>query len=276
MLDVHVICLESAYLTRGKVTMAYLEKELDKSLYSNLVKVTAVTPKDFVLEEVVDTKQFAIITKKLPRIVHADLDKAEQVGCALSHIGIWQTCAQSKQPVVVVEDDVRPSNISKRIRDALVFKDADLVLLACNSFAHKFTNKVSKFTGTGAYYLTPRGATTLLKGALPVSMHIDHYMTTCIDAYDLDVYSIEHANDQAKTKLGSTLGHGANMMAIVVPRLEITIGLLAFTLALVILLGTRGLLLLKKRLNTQATNYQTSSTSTNKKPKSKVAKIVKS
>ncbi len=273
MLDVHVICLESAYFTRGKMTMTYLEKKLDKSLYRNLVKVTAVTPNDFVLEEVVDTKQFAIITKKLPRVVHADLDKAEQVGCALSHIGIWQTCAKTKQPVVVLEDDVRPSNISGRIRDALAFKDADLVLLACNSYS-KANSKVSMFVGAGAYYLTPRGATTMLKGALPVSMHIDHYMATCIDAYDLDVYSIEHANDQAKTKLGSTLGHGANMMAIVVPRLEITIGLLAFTLALVILLGTFGLLLLKKRLNTQPTNYQTSSTNTNKTPKSKVAKIV--
>ena len=251
MLDVHVICLESAYHIRGKKTMLFLEEQLDKTLYDKLVKVKAVTPKDFVLEDSTDTKQFSIITKKLPRVVHADMDKPEQVGCALSHIGVWKTCAETNRPVVVVEDDVRPSNISERIRQALTFKDGHLVLLACNSYSHNNQHKVSKFTGTGAYYLTPQGATILLKGATPVSMHVDHYMTACIDAYDLRVFSVDHANDQADTKNGSTLGHGANVMAIVVPRLEITIGLLAFVLVLVIVLGTVGLVLLKRKLATK-------------------------
>ena len=251
MLNVHVICLESAYNKRGKKTMSFIEAQLDKSLYKELIKVKAVTPKDFVLEDTVDTKQLSIITKKLPRVVHADLDKPEQVGCAVSHIGVWKTCAATNRPVVVVEDDVRPSNISERIRQALTFKDAHLVLLACNSYSHNKQHKVSQFTGTGAYYLTPQGANILLKGATPVSMHIDHYMTACIDAYDLQVFSVDHANDQADTKNGSTLGHGANMMAIVVPRLETTIGILAFVLALVIILGTVGIVLLKKRLAQQ-------------------------
>lgn len=234
--------------------MSFLEAQLDKSLYEELIKVKAVTPKDFVLEDTVDTKQFAIITKKLPRVVHADLGKPEQVGCAVSHISVWKTCAETNRPVVVVEDDVRPSNISKRIRQALTFKDAHLVLLACNSCSRNNQRKVSQFTGTGAYYLTPQGAAMLLKGATPVSMHIDHYMSTCIDAYDLRVFCVDRANDQADTKNGSTLGHGENMMAIVVPRLEITIGLLAFVLVLVIILGTVGLVLLKQKLATKAPN----------------------
>jgi GR25 family glycosyltransferase involved in LPS biosynthesis len=273
--DVHVICLESAFATRGKQTLAFVEAHLDKHLYNQLIQSKAITPSDFRLEDVVDTTQYVIVSGKQPRVTHADLDNTRQVACALSHVSIWRICVESQRPVVVFEDDVRPNNISQRLRQAQSF-DSDVVLLSC-AFSKKdsLTHKVASFTGAGCYYLTPQGASVLLKGAHPISMHIDHYMSTCIDAYDLRVFGVQNNNDQTKTQRGTTLAHG-NVMAIVVPRLEIINNLLASTLALVILLGTLGLLLLKKRLNTQTTNYQTSSTSTNEKPTPKVAKNVKS
>lgn len=236
--DVHVICLDSVFETRGKLTLAFIQANLSKSFYNTLIASKAVTPSDFVLEGVVDVSQLSIISGKTPRVTHADLQNSRQVACALSHINVWHTCIETQRPVLVFEDDVRPKRLSVRLEQARMLVDADLVLLACTySSKNSTTKQVYNFGGAGCYYLTPQGATTLLKGALPISMHIDHYMSTCIDAYGLRVFGIENNIDQTETESGSTLGHSRNMTTIVVPRLEILVTTLSIVLFVLILVG---------------------------------------
>jgi GR25 family glycosyltransferase involved in LPS biosynthesis len=230
--NVYFICLETKFLSRGKPTMEFFEAHVDNTLYKNLVRFNAVTPNEFDVEVKASTQQVAIIKGRKERVVHADMSSKAQVACALSHITLWKLCADTNQPIVIIEDDVMHSNMSRRLKEAYTMT-GDVVLLCCASNdSDKLTKKVKSFVATGAYYLTPNGAKTLLKHALPVSMHVDYYMSTCIAAYDLRVLSVANSDDQwdmPSSKL-STLEHTKTLFDIQVPRLELVVLMLAIIL----------------------------------------------
>ena len=236
--DIHVICLESKFTERGAVTLAFLASNIDKHLYRTLNKFTAVTPSDFVVEDKASVRQLTIIKGRKGRIEHADMSSRAQVACALSHMALWKLCADTNQPIVVVEDDVRPRNMSERLKQASGLK-GDVVLLSCaNLVRNDQTKHVSSFSGTGSYLITPRGARTLLKHAHPVSMHVDYYMSTCIAAYNLNVMAVDNARgqwDMPSSKL-STLEHTKFVFDIQVPCLELVSLMLSLVLALCVLI----------------------------------------
>ena len=234
--DIHVICLGSAWLLRGAKTMAFLEREIPADMYGSIVRFDAVTPADFVIKDVVSTSQLVIIRGKASRVTHKDMSTPQQVGCFMSHRALWQVCADSDQPIIVAEDDSRPNNVARRINKACEHhlqqptESAPLVVLlqhhpcSATSFAAKSTGckPVKSFAGAAMYYLNPAAARLLLAHSPLAEMHVDHYMSTCIAAYDLAVYSVPGAADQ--TMFGaSTLAH-SSLWSIITERQELVMG----------------------------------------------------
>ena len=215
--DVAVICLASAWARRGAHTMAYLERELPLDQVGAIMRFNAVVPADFDVSEVASAAQVAIIRGRAPRLSHADMSKPQQVGCYMSHKALWQVCADSGRPLIVVEDDVRPSRLadrvtSARLRHSMYAADAALVvLMQCCGLASAVhvgpCTPVQQFVGAGMYYVTPAAARLLLRHSCVATMHVDWYMSTCIRAYDLPVFAVPGAGDQFS--LDSTLAHSA-------------------------------------------------------------------
>ena len=249
MLDIHIICLESLFDSRGKQTLDFVRSSVDKSLYNKLSVFKAVTPKDFVLEDVVATSQIPIIRQRRRRVTHSDLSKASQVACALSHIALWEVCQAQNRPLVIMEDDVCPPNLSERIKSATkVAAHITLISSATQTWDAGRTH-ITSFTGTGAYYLTPQGARLLLKHARPISMHVDRYIPTCIKAYNLTVFAVEGSSDQLLLEnTQSTLGHSTSEFDIYVPCLQIIVVILSVLIAFFIVAYMSAFLLTLKFL----------------------------
>ena len=226
--DLYVICLANSFASRGAATLAFLHREIPADQRGSIVRFNAVTPADFVLQDVASASQVAIIRGKAPRVTHNDMSDSKQVACYLSHKALWQVCADSGKPIVVVEDDARPSNMAGRIQQALSAHselanaasqrgepEVPLVVLLQNGSTSFLTNHdvgsafaVKYFTGTSAYYVTPSAARLLFTRSPLAEMHVDRFMPTCIAAYDLAVYAVPGSADQSTAD--STLMHSSD------------------------------------------------------------------
>ena len=132
------------------------------------------------------------------------------VGCALSHLQLWEKCIELNKPIIVMEDDVIVSNNFKKHLNNLVSnmlpKDFDIVQLSYNfdsvlsynntvyeqchcTFGKKkmtqtdisnFVNskinttiaKLNNCFGTSAYILSPKGAKILKEKCFPLCNRI--------------------------------------------------------------------------------------------------------
>ena len=263
--NVYVICLESRQQDRGDPTCAHYAQS---PAVGRVFAFPAVTPEDFVLDEV--THPFARATihpsafdKDGPRVAERErrsremtiqLSHETQVGCALSHISLWNLCKDTDKPLIIAEDDSRPGHLDRRLsflESDPVVDEADLVVLQCASYPFSADapgtdggsalHRVRDYWGANAYYLKPSGTEKLLQNALPITMHIDCYMAYCITGADLKVFSVPDANDQS-VFLPSTLMHNS-VWGVRVVRLQIYVvvlgALLVITLAVVMWLACR-------------------------------------
>ena len=112
-----------------------------------------------------------------------------EIGCILSHIGIWRTVATGQdREVMVIEDDmlISPdlpalvSSLDWIPEDAAVVNLAwdmatpiDLTALTPGRSICRFDREVMR---TGSYILRPRGALELLRNAFPIRMPVDSLM----------------------------------------------------------------------------------------------------
>lgn len=100
-----------------------------------------------------------------------------QVGCALSHISVWQEVAQQRRATIVVEDDCHPLVASPTLITRHC--DADFVsLMQRGGRAGMLRDQLKRFWGCQAYYVTPEGANLLLRHAFPLDMHIDRLIAS--------------------------------------------------------------------------------------------------
>jgi len=131
------------------------------------------------------TKRNIIANK---RRSHEELDSAGGVGCALSHIALWQWVADNDQDAVLVfEDDaVVPPDFIERANECIqrstILKDPkkwDMWLLGGKwEDLRKIPGengvaRIDAFVLFQAYVLTKRCAKKLLKEAFPIHCHID-------------------------------------------------------------------------------------------------------
>ena len=104
------------------------------------------------------------------------MTNAAQIGCALSHIAVWQEVARGTS-AIVVEDDCRPtvSSPTRITREC----NADFVsLMQRGGKAGLLRDRLSEFWGTQAYFVTPVGARLLLRHAFPLDMHVDRFIAS--------------------------------------------------------------------------------------------------
>jgi GR25 family glycosyltransferase involved in LPS biosynthesis len=161
--------------------------------------------------------------KTKTRRSHEELDSIGGVGCALSHIAVWQWMVDHNQDMCLVfEDDcVVPADFKERangiINRSLVQrpKQWDIWLLGgvwddMTPIPGESLVRVGSFVLFHAYVLTLSAAKQLLKHAYPIHCHID--MWTSIHAYLTDMRLIGskelilQQNPKAKTDIQSDEG----------------------------------------------------------------------
>jgi GR25 family glycosyltransferase involved in LPS biosynthesis len=138
--------------------------------------------------------------KTKTRRSHEELDSVGGVGCALSHIAVWQWMVDHNQEMCIIfEDDaVVPADFKEKanqiIKDSMVLKNPkqwDIWLLGGKwEDMSRIPNetkvvRVGAFVLFHAYVLTLDAAKQLLKNAYPIHCHID--MWTSIHAYLTDM-----------------------------------------------------------------------------------------
>jgi glycosyl transferase family 25 len=145
--------------------------------------------------DVATDKRILVTTKrnilKKQRRSHEELDSKGGVGCALSHIGIWQQMVQRQIPLLlVIEDDAKiPNDFVEKV-NAIIAKSPTLQNTSGWDYwalATKIRKQnpierdpvafdLESFVGSIAYVITLQGATKLLENVFPIHCHIDMYM----------------------------------------------------------------------------------------------------
>jgi GR25 family glycosyltransferase involved in LPS biosynthesis len=169
----------------------------------NLRRFDAVDGKKISL--VNDTRINAFTKKNIltgKRRSHYELDSIGGVGCALSHIGVWKEFLDSgASHILVFEDDaiVYPGFVNK-VNNALKSLeerklDFDLIVL---TRAFRARNKIQSalhdlseadaFVLAHCYILTRKAAQIFHEEALPISGHIDLYMSAQIQNRDMKLF----------------------------------------------------------------------------------------
>jgi glycosyl transferase family 25 len=151
---------------------------------------------------------------------HEELDSAGGVGCALSHIAIWQWMVDNNKEVCIIfEDDaIIPPNFTERvnkcINESALLKDPtkwDLWLLGGNW--DKLTQipgeskvaRVEAFYSFYAYVMTLHGAKRLLRDVFPIEGHIDLWTSIYNYVHDFRIIcslnlNLKH-NSKVKTEI---------------------------------------------------------------------------
>jgi GR25 family glycosyltransferase involved in LPS biosynthesis len=164
-----------------------------------------------------------ILTKS--RRSHEELDSIGGVGCALSHIAVWQWLADSDHEMVLVfEDDaVVPPNFIARanqcIKESAILKDPkkwDLWLLGgiwddlTKIPGEEVTFRIGSYVLFHAYILTKRAARILLKDVYPIHSHIDIWVSIYSYLNDVRIVGCKklmlRQNDKVKTDIQSDKG----------------------------------------------------------------------
>jgi len=140
------------------------------------------------------------------RRTHEELDTAGGIGCALSHIGVWEWAVQNQSPVtLVMEDDavVPPDFVSRTNRildsnpdniqntkswDLLLFTDGSRV---CSpSASSSVIEHCDAFVGLQTYVITLDCARKFLEEAYMLHMHIDLWMAVFKSVHGLRILRI--------------------------------------------------------------------------------------
>lgn len=156
---------------------------------------------------------------------HEELDSVGGVGCALSHIAVWQWMVDNNQEVCVVfEDDaiVSPNFIETAnncIQDSVILKDPkkwDMWLLGGKwDTLTKIPEepkavRVGEFVLFHAYVMTLHGAKRLLKDVYPIHSHIDLWVSIYSYVYDFRIVGCTdlnvRQNQKVKTDIQSEKG----------------------------------------------------------------------
>jgi GR25 family glycosyltransferase involved in LPS biosynthesis len=146
-----------------------------------------------------------------------ELDSAGGVGCALSHIAVWQWMIDNSQPLcLIMEDDaVVPDNFRDRvntcIRNSLILQNPgkwsawimggtweDLSQIP-GEFNADGIVRIGAFVCFHAYIMTLPMATRLVRDSLPIQGHIDNWMSVYAYMNDLTLVGskkIKLAQDQ--------------------------------------------------------------------------------
>lgn len=153
--------------------------------------------------------------------------KPGALGCALSHIKIWELFLETKQPFALVcEDDIIiKSGFSKRLTNYVnnLPRDFDISILTNNRNTHKNkfnkSDKINKLVkrgypeyGTVSYLISRTGAKKLLKITKPINNPIDDMILRAIERRQIISYKpitpIVDINYSIPSSIGYDIGKG--------------------------------------------------------------------
>lgn len=199
--DVHSFVIN---LDRRPDRWEQVQAQPDAHRIPNLSRFSAVDGKTLNLQTDSRVSTYARhnITYSLRRS-HDMLDSIGGVGCALSHVSLWEKLAKSDAPVILIlEDDIAlPSGTWARVEK--VFETSPFLrntenwdiwsIGNLNCLPTRGHNEIPRdgnpsrnesewiqcreFVGLQAYFITRRGAMKLLKEAYPIQQHIDWFIS---------------------------------------------------------------------------------------------------
>ena len=117
-----------------------------------------------------------------------------EVGCYLSHLGVWKDMIKNNyNNVIVLEDDVFSNMTSQQINKNLDYLPLDYDVAHLGWFSRYEGNYLKKSTnwvvpidnnerfsmiyGTYSYMLSNKGAKELIANAIPINMQVDSYIS---------------------------------------------------------------------------------------------------
>ena len=144
------------------------------------------------LDANVSTRAHAVLEGAIDTLNTSDLPSWGAVGCALSHVALWERLVSSGEPYMAIfEDDAvikRDVDVQALAQHA-VHLGCDVLLLGwrlpidtwfrprLRSVDEEFKELVApRFYETHAYIITNKGARALLAEVRPIEMQIDAYM----------------------------------------------------------------------------------------------------
>jgi glycosyl transferase family 25 len=174
-------------------------------------------------------ERIALCTKRnilsKTRRSHEELDSVGGVGCALSHIAVWQWMVDNNQEVCVIfEDDaVVPDNFIKKanecIKQSTILSDPkkwDMWLLGgkwdtlTQIPGETKSFRIGQFVLFHAYVMTLHGAKRLLKHVYPIHSHIDLWVSIFAYVHDFRIVGCQdlilQQNQKVKTDIQSEKG----------------------------------------------------------------------
>lgn len=214
-----------------------LDRKNERRALNTYAKVHSMGFTDITFVDAVDGRKINDISSlttlraqyelKNGRYVHEAISCKGAIGCYLSHIEVWKKCVKLNRTIVVFEDDFVPidpsgdSNPSetllRSIHDA-IDKDYDILRFAYYTFdggsdsgsgtveITPYLSTIKNVHGTGAYFITPRGAKKLLSRALPINTHVDHYISMVANLGHVREYFTPYSLHQESGE-ESTLSH---------------------------------------------------------------------
>jgi GR25 family glycosyltransferase involved in LPS biosynthesis len=143
--------------------------------------------------------------KRCYRRSHYEIATLGAVGCSLSHIDVWKKFLRSGAKLCyVIEDDAILTESAldtiNKLMPSLPNKWGVWLLGSYHPnkvyqpIEKKPWNRIYGFTASHSYIITREAAKVFLKEALPIEMHIDHFMCTVSIVRDIPI--IEHPDVQ--------------------------------------------------------------------------------
>ena len=222
--DTLIIALESKMDTRGKQCYKMLE-DMEFTQGKRISFLQATTPDTLDMNNV-HPHALTSINDRRSQVSVNDLTRIQQAACADSHIRAWKEVVRRRQPMIICEDDIAMyQNQLRKTQHALEYVvkknenvDVDmlsLLHLGSDGYIGRLKTRFQSsneifpisydFYGLQCYYCTPQAANILLKFAYPISMHIDRYVSDCIQK-GLKLYRAGNSICSSNF-LESTLGH---------------------------------------------------------------------
>jgi glycosyl transferase family 25 len=175
-------------------------KSLTDYGFTNIITFPGVNVKNITEEEL--NKLTSLRTRKElihGRYVHEAISSKGALGCYLAHLNVWKKCVELDKIIIVAEDDAIMKDDTSMAELQKAYTDAvnnNFDILMCHkhyipgipSNQKRITNNIYCIDETIScmfYFITPAGAKVLIKNALPIEVHVDHY---------INLYAILHPN----------------------------------------------------------------------------------
>tara|TARA_Y200000002_G_scaffold372889_1_gene371247 strand:- start:466 stop:1275 length:810 start_codon:yes stop_codon:yes gene_type:complete len=222
-IPVYVICLERKRNERCNSNFPLIKELFPKAKWETAIDGEKI---DYLKDD-----RFSVFSKyNVKNNLRTDItftDNINQLACALSHIEMWKKVKKSGVPSIIIEDDVY---LTKRLKNQIINRcyqiprniDFASILYLGNDNTDKYNNDWYRimnrsFWGLQMYFITPNGASKLLKDIFPINIHIDRYIgyyASVNNNFRAICYKNKYNPSLSELFSNSTLNHQTNIKSV--------------------------------------------------------------